>query len=74
MTREFLMAPILSLFVVGAATSAGTARADWYHHGWHHGYGWQLRHYGVWYPGYYSYVPYAPPTCYVTVYGTTACY
>jgi len=89
MIRKFSMAATLALFALVSSLSVGSAEANggwhggggWNGGGWHggwHGGGWGWHpgwgyHYSRW-PGYYGYNPYYVPYCYVTVYGTTACY
>ena len=58
-----------------SSISVGAAQAQWAHWGYH-GWGYPGWGYHAWWPRYYGYysTPYVAPACYVTVYGTTACY
>jgi hypothetical protein len=80
MTRKLLMVAAVALVALTSSISIGTAqahRAHWGCHGWDYpgsGYpGWGYHARWPRYYGYYS-TPYIAPACYVTVYGTTACY
>jgi hypothetical protein len=78
MARKFLMVAAVALVALTSSISVGTAQAHWAnrgYYGWGYpgwGYpGWRYPGWGyrAWWPGYYRY-----PACYVTAYGTTACY
>ena len=80
MARKLLMVAAVALVALTSSISIGTAQAHWSHwgyQGWgYHGWGYPGWGYRAWGPRYYSYypTPYVAPACYVTVYGTTACY
>ena len=75
MARKFLMVAAVALVALTSSISIGTAQARWSHWGYH-GWGYPGWGYRAWWPRYYGYypTPYVAPACYVTVYGTTACY
>ena len=75
MARKLLMVAAVALVTLTSSISVGIAHAHWVH--WsQHGWGRAGQGYNSWWPGYsgYYYAPYVAPGCYVTVYGTTACY
>ena len=80
MARKFAMVAAVALVALTSSISIGTAQARWSHwgyQGWgYHGWGYPGWGYRAWGPRYYGYypTPYVAPACYVTVYGTTACY
>jgi len=80
MARKFLMVAAVALVALTSSISIGTAQARWSHwgyNGWgYHGWGYPGWGYRAWWPRYYGYypTPYVAPACYVTAYGTTACY
>ena len=68
MARKFLMVAAVALVALTSSISIGTTQAHWSHWGYN---GWG--YHGPRYYGYYP-TPYVAPACYVTAYGTTACY
>ncbi len=75
MARKLLMVAAVALVALTSSISIGTAQAHWAYWGYYHGWGYPGWGYHAWWPGYYRYYrPYVGPACYVTVYGTTACY
>jgi hypothetical protein len=75
MARKLLMVAAVALVALTSSFSSGTAQAHWGHWGYY-GWGYPGWGYHAWWPGYtgYYYAPYVAPACYVTVYGTRACY
>jgi hypothetical protein len=80
MARKFLMVAAVALVALTSSISIGTAQAHWSqwgYNGWgYHGWGYPGWGYRAWWSRYYGYypTPYVAPACYVTAYGTTACY
>ena len=80
MARKFAMVAAVALVALTSSISIGTAQArcsHWGYQGWgYQGWGYPGWGYRAWGPRYYGYypTPYVAPACYVTVYGTTACY
>ena len=80
MACKVLMVAAVALVALTSSISIGTAQAHWSHwgyNGWgYHGWGYPGWGYRAWWPRYYGYypTPYVAPACYVTAYGTTACY
>ena len=77
MARKLLMVAAVALVALTSSISIGTAQAHWGYYGWgYHGWSYPGSGYRAWWPRYYGYypTPYAARACYVTVYGTTACY
>jgi hypothetical protein len=74
MARKLVIAAALALVALTSTISIGIAQAHWAHWGYY-GWGYPGWAYRPWWSGYYGfYRPYSGPVCYVTAFGTTACY